>query len=217
MSDILDVLWIPDWIRIYFSLKLNLERRKSQFRKLRKATSHVCAWKYLTPCSAEVTRECWELETPQSMLCYIGPLLNSRQFYGSRIKQRTREQAEINAGKAALPQTFCCFIPLSGKKWIEGPETNGGFAYLFIRKCICKTSSKFLLFTIPGRRVIFFSATVFNAYESEDHFLPGAQDRAKTQLKPALPQAPLQQQQRLIIRSICRGRCKHKKSIWLPV
>lgn len=143
------------------------------------------------------------------MLYYIGLLLNSRQFYASRIKQRTREQEEINAGKAALPQTFCRFTPLSGKR-IEGPETIGAFTFLFIRKCICKTSSKFLLVTIPGRRVIFFSATIFNACESEDHFLPGAQDRAKTQLKTALPHAPLQQQQRLIITSICRGRCERR-------
>lgn len=143
------------------------------------------------------------------MLRYIGLLLNSRHFYASRIKQRTSEQEEINAGKAALPQTFRCFIPLSGKR-IEGPETIGAFAFLFIRKCICKTSSKFLLVPIPGRRVIFFSATIFNACESEVHFLPGAQDRAKTQLKTALPHAPLQQQQRLIITSICRGRCEHK-------
>lgn len=142
------------------------------------------------------------------MLRYIGLLLNSRQFYASRIKQRTREQ-EINAGKAALPQTFRRFTPLSGKR-IEGPETIGAFTFLFIRKCICKTSSKFLLVTIPGRRVIFFSATIFNACESEDHFLPGAQDRAKTQLKTALPHAPLQQQQRLIITSICRGRCERR-------
>lgn len=143
------------------------------------------------------------------MLCYIGLLLNSRQFYASRIKQRTSEQEEIDAGKAALPQKIRCFIPLSGKR-IEGPETIGAFTFLFIRKCICKTSSKFLLVPIPDHRVIFFSATIFNACESEDHLLPGAQDRAKTQLKTALPHAPLQQQQRLIITSICRGRCEHK-------
>lgn len=154
-------------------------------------------------------KEMLRTSIPQSMLYYIELLLNSRQFYASKIKQRTCEQAEINAGKATLPQTFHWFIPLSGKR-IEGPETIGAFTFLFIRKCICKTSSKFLLFTIPGRRVIFFSSTIFNAYESEDHFLPGAQDRAKTQLKPALPHVPLQQQQRLIIRSICRGRCKHR-------
>lgn len=144
------------------------------------------------------------------MFCSIGLLFNSRQFYASGIKQRACEQAEMNAGKAALPQTFHCFIPLSEKR-MEGPETIGAFTFLFIRKCICKTSSKVLLFRIPGRRVIFFSATIFNAYEPEDHFLPGAQDIAKAQLKSALPpkRAP-PTTERLIIRSICRGRHKHE-------
>ena len=90
------------------------------------------------------------------------------------------------------------------------------FAFLFIRKCICKTSSKFLPFTIPGHRVIFFSDTVFNVYEPKDHSSSRAHDVVQAQLKPPLPHSPFQQQQ-LIIRSTLQRAVQAQKSIWLPV
>lgn len=59
---------------------------------------------------------------------------------------------------------------------MEVSETSRAFAFFFIRKCICKTSSKFLPFMIPGHRVTVSSDTIFNVYEPEDHFSSRAHD-----------------------------------------
>lgn len=63
--------------------------------------------------------------------------------------QKRKEKHKKN--QWLFPKHPAFFIPLSGK-WIEDSETSSAFAFFFIRKCICKTSSKFLPLLILGHR-----------------------------------------------------------------